>query len=183
LSKGTILFGARLELRSSERGFGCELYDVAAEGENPGEQFGPCAVSDAEVEVKRLAEALQIRIVRSDKSEARHTATGGSVDGGMNRVGAPFDEEGEEAGVVVFEIESFPLEETAVGAFAGARIGAVESETCSAQTNCECIEVAGMSGPADQARLGQLLQAVVIWHAGLQRIRRDDFEIVFFAER
>ena len=133
------MFGARLKLRSSGRGFGCELYDVAAEGENPGEQFGPCAVSDAEVEVKRLAEALQIRIVRSDKSEARHTATGGSVDGGMNRVGAPFDEEGEEAGVVVFEIESFPLEETAVGTFARTGIRAIEGETCVSETDCKSV--------------------------------------------
>jgi hypothetical protein len=106
-------------------------------------------VSDAEVEVKRLAEASQIRIVRSDKSEARHTATDGSVDGGMNRVGAPFDEEGEEAGVVVFEIESFPLEKTAVGAFAGARIGTIEGNVCVAETRREFVEIAGMSGPAD----------------------------------
>jgi hypothetical protein len=86
--------------------------------------------------------------------EAGEVATSGSIDGGMGGVGAPFNEEGEQAGLVVFEIESFPLEEAAVRAFAGAGIGALEGDVCVAEACCELIEVAGMGGPSDKARFG-----------------------------
>ncbi len=70
-----------------------------------------------------------------------------------------------------FEIESFPLEEVAVGAFARTGIRAIEGDVCVAEASCESIEVAGMGGPADEARLGEFEQAVVVWCAGLLRDR------------
>ncbi len=101
----------------------------------------------------------------------------------MDSIGAPLDEEGEQAAAIVFQIQGFPLKEAAVGALARAGMWSIKRETGIAETNCELIQVAGMSGPADEARLAKFLESVVIWRGGLLRIGRDDFQVVFFAER
>src|SRR5580692_12944158 len=40
-----------------------------------------------------------------------------------------------------------------------------------------------MGSPPDQSRPNEFRQAVVVWRVGLQRIERDDFEVMPFAER
>ena len=77
------------------------------------------AVLDVDVELELGAEALKLYFVWSDNGEALNFATGGRVGGGMDGAGAgaPFDEEGQEATLVVFKIKGFPLKEAAVGAF------------------------------------------------------------------
>ena len=86
--------------------------------------------------------------------------------------------------MIVLEIESFPLEEAAVRAFARARIRAVEGNIVRiSKSGRERIEVTWMGGPADQVRLNEFRQTVVVWRIGLQRIERDDFKIVFLAKR
>ena len=112
-------------------------------------------------------------------------AASGRVDGGVDGVGAPLDEERKQAVDIVLQVESFPLEEATVGAFSRAGIGAVEGDVCVAETSCELVEVAGMCGPADEARLDELRQTVMDRRAWLLRIGGDDFEVAarveFFA--
>jgi hypothetical protein len=68
---------------------------------------------------------------------------------------------------------------------AGARTGcwSFESDSCFAEFFGEGIEVAGVSGPADEPRLRKESQTESILCAGLVRIGRDDFEILTLAER
>src|SRR5271169_3468900 len=101
----------------------------------------------------------------------------------MDRAGAPLDEKRKEASLVVVKIEGLPSEETAVGTFALARRGPVEGEPGIAETGRQVVEVAGMRGPADEARRSELLQAVGVGRAGQGRVGSDDFEIMAFAER
>ena len=69
----------------------------------------------------------------------------------MRRVGAPFDEEGKQAVCVVFEIERFPAEHVAVGAFAGAGSRTFGNDAGVGEVGSEDFNVAGMGGPSDQA--------------------------------
>lgn len=85
--------------------------------------------------------------------------------------------------MVVEEVEGFPLQETAIGPFAGAGSGAVEGEVGGAEASGKLREVTGMSGPVDEARSGEFLQTVMIGRAGLRGVGSDDFEIVFCSER
>ena len=69
------------------------------------------------------------------------------------------------------EIERLPSEETAIGTFALTRCGPVEGEPGTSEKGREAVEVAGMRGPADEARRGELLQAVGVGRAGPGRER------------
>jgi len=80
----------------------------------------------------------------------------------MNRVGAPFDEERKKAGLIIVEIEGLPLEEAAIGALARAGSRTIESEASAAKTARELMEIAGMSGPAYEARLVEFSEGVKI---------------------
>lgn len=96
--------------------------------------------------------------------------------------------------MIVVEVQRFPLEEFAVRAFAGAGSGAVKGEVGGAKSCGEFVEIAGMSGPADETRLAEFCQIRKqrsgraenhrrdVWSL-LLRVGRDDFEVVFFAER
>src|SRR4029077_17785546 len=108
----------------------------------------------------------------------------------MKRVGAPFDEEREQAALVVLEVETLPLEELAVGALTRPGPWAQESDARVAKKRRKFLEVAGMHGPTNQMRRaqffkvrkcfdGKLLDMVLV----LLWVRRNDFEIAAFAER
>lgn len=115
--------------------------------------------------------------IGSEKFEAFEMAAARRVNGGVRGVSVPFDEEGEQAAVVVVKIESFPLEQLAVGTLAGAGSRAIEGQASGVQTCCEVFEIARMRSPADKARLREFLQAETVAHSGLSRIGSDDFEI------
>ena len=140
-------------------------------------------VRDGNLEIEKSGEVVYLGVIGSFEVEANDFAAGGRVSGGVDGVGAPLDEKREKAGLIVLEIESLPLEEAAVGTLARAGIGAVESDVCIAKASRKLVQVAGMSGPANEARLDDLRQALVVWGVGLQRIERNDFEIVPFTKR
>ena len=102
-----------------------------------GEELGLFAVRDANVEVEKRADALQCGVGWSEEFEAEDFATGWRVGGRMDSAGAPLDEEGEKASLIVVKIESLPLEKEAVGAFARARRGTVEGEVRIVETSRE----------------------------------------------
>ena len=108
--------------------------------------FGYCDFHVETQDCHRFAKLLRLR---GRDFEANNAAASGCIDGGMDSIGIPFDEERKQASVIVLEIESIPLEETTVGTFAGAGIGAVEGDVCVAETRREFVEIARMSGPAD----------------------------------
>ncbi len=91
---------------------------------------------------------------------------------------APLDEEGEKPGSIVVKIESLPFEKAAVGTLARARRGTVEGKIGIAEASRECVEVAGMRRPANEARRCKFLQIIVVGYASLRGVGRDDFEIV-----
>lgn len=75
-----------------------------------GAELGLVGASDGDVEIQDGAEVFYFGVIGGGEFEAEDFAAGGCVGGGMNSIGAPFDEEGEEAGVVIFKIESSPLQ-------------------------------------------------------------------------
>ena len=102
-----------------------------------GEELGLFAMRDGNVEVEKRADALQSGVGWSGEFEAEDLATGWRVGGRMGSAGAPLDEEGEKASLIVVKIESLPLEKEAVGAFARARRGTVEGEVRIVETSRE----------------------------------------------
>ncbi len=76
---------------------------------------------DGEVEADN-SDLLRERVwIGRGRLKVEQRAAFGRVRGRMKRIGRPLDEEGKQSAVVVFEIERFPLKDTAVGAFARAR--------------------------------------------------------------
>jgi hypothetical protein len=103
----------------------------------------------------------------------------------VRRFWGPLDEERQEAIGIVVEIEGLPLKEAAVGAFARAGGGSLECDSCGAEFFGEGGKVAGVRGPADEARLlqGTDFDGDGIFRVGLRGIGSDDFEIAAIAER
>src|SRR6267378_1358333 len=102
------------------------------------------------------------------------------VLGRMKRIGTPFDEEGEQAVFIVFEIEGFPLQEFAVRTLTRAGSRVVKRNVRLAQPRREFFEISGMRGPTDQMRRSQLLEMSDLllseWlNALLFRIGRNNF--------
>jgi len=104
---------------------------------NAGEELGFFSVRDANVEVEKRADPLQCGVGGSGEFEAEDFATGWRVGGRMGSAGAPLDEEGEKASLIVVKVESLPLEKEAVGTFARPRRGTVEGEVRIAETSRE----------------------------------------------
>jgi len=102
-----------------------------------GEELGLFAMRDGNVEVEKRADALQSGVGWSGEFEAEDFATGWRVGGRMDSAGAPLDEEGEKASLIVVKVESLPLEKEAVGTFARPRRGTVEGEVRIAKTSRE----------------------------------------------
>jgi hypothetical protein len=94
----------------------------------------------------------------SEQLEAEELAAGRGIVGGMGRVGAPLDEEREQAVCVVFQIESFPVQNAAVRAFARTGSGSFSTDSCPGEVACEHLNVTGMSGPSDEARFAKFLE-------------------------
>src|SRR6266436_4458041 len=96
-----------------------------------------------------------------------------SVLGGVDGVGAPFNKEGEEAVAVVGGVDGFPVEDVAIGALAGAVVGARECNLIFAEELGGGGDVRRMDGPADEARLGHAEDLREVNNLPLRRIRGD----------
>ena len=101
----------------------------------------------------------------------------------MSSSGAPFDEKGKYAMLVVLEFQSFPLKEEAVGPFSRAGSRTLEGDTIVFEVGGELGDVARMGGPSHEARLSQFQQVAGVRCTGLLRVWGNDFEIVFFTQR
>ncbi len=103
--------------------------------------------------------------------------------GRVNRVGAPFDEEGEKALAVVGEVDGFPVEDAAVGTLARAVVGAFEFDSVFLELLGDGGNVRRMDGPADKARIGHGTELRVVDDFVLRGIGSDDFQVAAFTER
>jgi len=109
----------------------------------------------------------------------------------MRRIGGPFDEERQKAGLVIVEAKRLPLQQAAIGTFARAGGRPVKRYSGLVKFFGEGVETAGMRGPADQARRDE--RSKVRDEIGpehwrdvrslLFRIGCDDFQIMAVAER
>ena len=140
----------------------CERHESTIRTGDASEELGLFTVRDGNVEVEKRADAFQFGAAGSGEFEAEEFAAGGRVGGRVDGVGAPLDEEGEKASLIVVKIESLPLEKAAIGTFARARRGTVEGEVGVAKTSREGVEVAGMRGPAGEARRGEFFQTIPV---------------------
>jgi hypothetical protein len=97
-----------------------ERHKPAAGNGDAGVELGLFALRDGNVEIEKRAEALQCGARASGEFEAKDLATLGRVGGRMHSAGAPLDEEGEKASLIVVKIESLPLQKEAIGTMARA---------------------------------------------------------------
>src|SRR6266851_2467752 len=170
---------AKSEVRSSGRAYA----EVALWAADERAKAGFVAALDGEVQAHPFHGCGEfVRIIAHD-FEIRQAALLGSVLGGVNRVGAPFDEEGQEAVAVVGEVDGFPGENAAVRAFSGAVVGAREGDFVFAKLLGDGSDVRRMDGPADEARIGHGAELRVVDDLALLRVRSDDFQVAALTER
>src|SRR6267154_3964710 len=100
----------------------------------------------------------------------------------MKRIGAPFDEEGEETVSIILEIKSFPLQEFAVRTLTRAGPRTIRRNARLTQPHREFLEITWVRGPTDQMWQGQLFEMSDLLlrerlDAVLFRIGRNNFQI------
>src|SRR6266851_5666765 len=140
---------AKSEVRSSGRAYA----EVALWAADERAEAGFVAALDGEVEAHPFHGCGEfVRFVAQDLKIVQGAFCGGIL-GRMDRVRAPFDEEGEEAVAVVGKVEGFPGENAAVRALSGAIIRASEFDFVFAELLGDGGDVRGMHGPADEARV------------------------------
>jgi len=105
----------------------------------------------------------------------------------MKRIGAPFDEEGEETVSIILEIEGFPLQELAVRPLTRAGPRTIKRNARLTQPHREFLEITWVRGPTDQMWRGQLFEMSDLLlreplDAVLFRIGRNNFQIAALAE-
>src|SRR6266478_8339631 len=101
----------------------------------------------------------------------------------MDGVCAPFDEKGKDAVAVVGEIDSFPIEDAAIGTFSRAVVGALEGDLIIPQKFRGGGDVRRMNGPADEAGFFHFADLREVHNFLLRGIRGDDFQVTALAER
>src|SRR5690349_1638509 len=95
-------------------GSGAEL-GVTLRSADEGVKAGFVAALDGEIEADTFEGGGEFLGIGAQDFKIIQLATRGSVLGRVDRVGAPFDEKGEEAAAVVGEIDGFPVEDVAIG--------------------------------------------------------------------
>ena len=105
----------------------------------------------------------------------------------MKRIGAPFDEEGEETVSIILEIEGFPLQELAVRPLTRAGPRTIKRNARLTQPHREFLEITWVRGPTDQMWRGQLFEMSDLLlreslDAVLFRIGRNNFQVAAIAE-
>src|ERR1700740_125697 len=103
--------------------------ESASGTDNPRAEFVLFAAFDGYVETEAVACPDQFGGVGIGGSEFFESASARRVGGGMRRIGIPLDEEGENAVVVVGEVERFPFEQPAVRTLAGTGIRTSEDDS------------------------------------------------------
>lgn len=103
----------------------------------------------------------------------------------MNRVLAPLNEKRQKPRSRIRERNNLPFQNLAVGALARSRRGPFEPDSRRSELFGERENGAGMSGPANKAGFRERMQigSQGIFHAGLLRVGRDDFQIAAFSQR
>ena len=125
---------------------------------------------------------MQLNFLWTGNREALYFATGRRVSGGMSGTDAPFDEKRQNALLIVFQIQGFPLKHATIGTLSRTGSRTLELNAAAAEVSGELVNVARMRGPAYESRLGQLSQITYVRCSGLLGVRRDDFEVVPFTE-
>jgi len=111
---------------------------------------------DRQIELELRDDFRQFICAWGGGSEMCDLATFRRVRRRMKRACTPFDEEGEQAIFIVFEIQGFPLKKLAVRTLTRAGARPVEADACFAQVYRELLKVTRMRGPSDQSRRAQL---------------------------
>ncbi len=115
---------------------------------------GFIAALDGEVDTDAFQCCGQFVRLRAQDFEIVQGATRGGVLGGVDRVGAPFDEEGEETVAVVGEVDGFSVEDVAVRTLSGAVVWPLEFDFVFAELFGDGADVRRVDGPANEARVG-----------------------------
>jgi len=144
---------------------------------------GFVAALDGEIEADAFEGGGEFLGIGAQDFKIIQFAMRGSVFGRVDRIGAPLDEEREKAAAVVGEINGFPVEDAAIGAFSGAVVGAGESDFVFAELLRDSGNVRRMDGPADEARVGHLADLREVDDLFLRGIGSDDFQVAAFAKR
>src|SRR5712664_578422 len=169
---------ARIEARAS----GTQR-KVALWSADEGVKTGLVTALDGEVEADAFESHGEFLRIRAHDFKILQAATCGSILGGVDRIGAPFDEEREKAVAIVGEVDGFPGEDAAIRALSGAVLRARECDLIFAKKFCGGGDVGWMDGPADEAWLLHPEDLGEVKDRPLRRIRGDDFEIATFAQR
>src|SRR6266478_3520561 len=91
-------------------------------------EAGFVAALDGEIEADTVEGCREFLRLGAQHFKIIQSATLEGVNGRMDGVGAPFDEEGEKAVAVVGKVDGFPSENAAIGTFSGAVGGAREGD-------------------------------------------------------
>jgi len=139
---------------------------------------------DGDVKAEFSGELAEAGGIGGEELETEELATLWRILGRVEGAGGPFDKEGEQTVVIIFEIESLPVENLAVGTFAGAGSGTVGSDAGRFDLRGEGLNVARVGGPADEFWFADFLEPVEQGGCTgrLLGVGRDDFEIAAGAE-
>jgi hypothetical protein len=123
--------------------------------------------------------------IGGEQLEAEELAAGRSVSGRVRRVGTPFNKKGKQTVCVVFQVQRFPMQDAAVGAFARTGSGSFSTDSCPSEVGCEHLHVSRMCGPSDETGFSEFFKFRIELRRGssLLRIGRDDFEVSASTER
>src|SRR5258708_5316080 len=148
--------------------------EVSLWSADEGVKAGFVAALDGKVETNAFKSCGEFLRIDAQDFKIVQGAFCGRILGRVNRVGAPFDEEGEKAVAVVGEVDGFPVEDAAVGAFSGAVVGAGEGDLIFPELLGDGCDIGRMDGPADETRLGHSEDLREMNDGSLRRIGCDD---------
>jgi len=164
------------------RGSGAEL-DVAFGAADEGVKAGFVTALDGEVEADAFEGRGEFLGIGAHDFKIIQGAFCGCIPGRVDRVGAPFNEEGEEAVAVVGEVDRFPVEDAPIGTLSGAVVWAFEFDFVFLEQLRDDGDIRRMNGPPDEAWIGQGAELRVMDDLALRGIGSDDFQIATLTER
>src|SRR6267378_1763718 len=138
-----------------------------------------------ETEVQRLQCGGEFFGIGRFRSKTEKRAPFRGIHRRMGGTLAPLNEKRQEARVSIGERHRLPFQELSVRALARAWRWPFELDFRGTKLFSKRGDAAGMSGPANQTRFRERMQArgKRIFHPGLCRIRRNDFQIAALSQR